>query len=51
MPAKDVGSALNLSTFVSLHAYGYGNVYELAPLVDVTRTRLEFAGEEVGVPG
>jgi hypothetical protein len=52
MPAKAVGSALNLSTFVSLHAYGYRNVYELAPLVDVTRTRLEFAGEEVaGVPG
>jgi len=47
MPAKAISSALNLSTFVSLHAYGYRNVYELGPAIDVARSRLAFAGEEV----
>lgn len=46
MPVKAVASALNLSTFVSLHAYGYRNVYELGPAVDVKRSRLAFAGAE-----
>jgi hypothetical protein len=40
-------AALNLSTFVSLHSYGYRNVYELAPTLDVHKSRLEFAGTEV----
>jgi hypothetical protein len=47
MPTKAPASALNVSTFVSLHAYGYRNVYELAPALDVARSKLEFAGEEV----
>ena len=47
MPMKAVSSALNVSTFVSLHAYGYRYVYELAPAVDVRRTLLEFEGDEV----
>jgi len=47
LPVKAVASALNLSTFVSLHAYGYRNVYELGPVIDVTRSKLAFAGEEV----
>ena len=46
MPVKAVGSALNVSTFVSLHTYGYRNVYELGPVVDVRKTKLAFAGEE-----
>jgi phage shock protein E len=46
MPVKAVASALNLSTFVSLHAYGYRNVYELGPAIDVKRSRLVFAGTE-----
>ena len=44
MPTKVISSALNLSTFVSLHAYGYRNVYELGPAVDVRATRLAFEG-------
>ena len=48
MPAKVISSALNLSTFVSLHAYGYRNVYELGPAVDVTSTNLVFEGTEIG---
>ena len=47
MPAKAVSSALNLSTFVSLYAYGYRNVYELAPAVDVAKSLLTFEGEAI----
>ena len=47
MPTKVAPSALNVSTFVSLHAYGYRNVYELGPAVDVSQSRLKFAGTEV----
>jgi hypothetical protein len=47
MPTKAIGSALNLSTFVSLHTYGYRNVYELGPAVDPGETKLAFEGEEI----
>lgn len=47
MPVKAVASALNVSTFVSLYTYGYRNVYELGPAIDVRRSRLEFEGSEV----
>ena len=48
MPTKVMSSALNLSTFVSLHAYGYRNVYELGPAVNVRTSKLVFDGEEIG---
>ena len=38
--SKAPPAALNLSTFVSLYTYGYRNVYELGPLLDVHRTRI-----------
>jgi hypothetical protein len=44
---KSLDSALNVSTFVSLHAYGYRNVYELGPSIDFRKTRLAFSGTEV----
>ena len=47
MPVKAISSALNVSTFVSLHAYGYRNVSELGPAIDVRKSRLAFAGTEV----
>ncbi len=47
LPVKAAASALNLSTFVSLHAYGYRNVYELGPVIDVAQSKLVFAGTEV----
>jgi hypothetical protein len=50
MPTKAVSSALNLSTFVSLHAYGYRNVYELGPAVDVAKAKVIFEGDEIGSP-
>ena len=43
-PAKIASASLNLYTFNSLHSYGYTNVYELGPLVDVNRTKLPLEG-------
>ena len=51
MPLKRIGAALNNSTFVALHTYGYRNVYELAPVVDPANTRLRFAGSEAPASG
>lgn len=39
-PTKAPPVALNLSTYINLYVYGYRNVYELAPLVDVAETSL-----------
>jgi phage shock protein E len=44
---KCVVVALNVQTFVNLHAYGYTNVYELGPLLDVKTTRIPFEGSDV----
>jgi phage shock protein E len=35
-------ASLNLSTFATLHMYGYDNVYELGPLVAIEKSKLEF---------
>jgi phage shock protein E len=45
--SKSPAASLNISTFVTLHTYGYTNVYELAPLIDVKASKLPFEGEEV----
>ncbi len=44
-PEKSFRASLNVHTFNVLHAYGYTNVHELKPLLDVTTTRIPFAGE------
>ena len=41
-PSKAARAALNISTFIALYGYGYRNVYELAPLVDIKESKLEF---------
>jgi hypothetical protein len=41
-PAKLASASLNLSTYIALYNYGYRNVYELAPLIDLPSSRLEF---------
>src|ERR1051325_3900203 len=41
-PSKASRAALNISTFIALYGYGYHNVYELAPLVDIRESKLEF---------
>jgi hypothetical protein len=41
-PAKMPSASLNLSTYIALYNYGYLNVYELAPLIDIKASKLEF---------
>jgi rhodanese-related sulfurtransferase len=45
--AKAPAASLNLSTYTSLKAYGYRNVYELGPLLNVATTKIPFEGKEV----
>ncbi|MEY2561228.1 MAG: hypothetical protein QOG51_1643 [Verrucomicrobiota bacterium] len=44
LPAKAVTASLNLYTFNTLYSYGYTNVYELGPLIDVKHSALTFEG-------
>jgi hypothetical protein len=44
---KRASASLNISTFVTLHTYGYTNIYELGPLLDVKTAKVLFEGEEV----
>ncbi len=41
-PSKLPSASLNLPTYITLYDYGYHNVYELGPLLDVRATRIEF---------
>jgi len=41
---KVPAASLNVHTFNVLHAYGYTNVHELKPLLDVRTTKIPFAG-------
>lgn len=49
-PSKLPSASLNLSTYVSLYTYGYRNIYELGPLVDLKASRLTFEGEQPSGP-
>ena len=40
-PAKIARASLNLSTYIALYSYGYRNVYELGPLIDLKESRLQ----------
>lgn len=46
-PGKASTASLNLSTFIALYNYGYRNVYELGPLIDIGKSKLTFEGELV----
>ncbi len=46
MASKSPAASLNISTYVVLATYGYTNVYELGPLLDVKKTVLPLAGTE-----
>ena len=46
MPGKGAVASLNLSTYISLHSYGYTNVYELGPLVDPDKTKLALVSSQ-----
>jgi hypothetical protein len=41
-PTKMMTASLNLSTYIALYTYGYRNVYELGPLLDIKQSKLEF---------
>jgi len=40
--SKTPSASLNLSTYISLYSYGYRNIYELGPLIDISESKLEF---------
>ena len=46
MRPKSAVASLNISTYISLHSYGYKNVYELGPLVDPGKTKLELVSNK-----
>jgi rhodanese-related sulfurtransferase len=48
LASKSAPASLNISTYIALATYGYTNVYELGPLLDVKTTKLPFEGREVG---
>jgi phage shock protein E len=41
-PTKMPTASLNLSTFIALYNYGYRNIYELGPLIDIEKSKLDF---------
>ena len=42
LPTKIPAASLNLSTYIALYSHGYRNIYELAPLLDIKTSKLEF---------
>lgn len=50
-PSKAPSASLNIHTMNALYSYGYTNVHELGPLIDITEARIEFAGSDVAELG
>jgi phage shock protein E len=48
--SKAPSASLNIHTFNTLHAYGYTNVYELGPLIDIRQTKLSLEGSQLQAP-
>lgn len=44
--SKNAAASLNISTYISLYTYGYRNIYELGPLLDVKNTKLELVSSK-----
>jgi rhodanese-like protein len=45
--SKMPSASLNISTYTSLRSYGYTNIFELGPLLNVRTTVIPFAGTEL----
>ncbi|MEO8064531.1 MAG: rhodanese-like domain-containing protein [Pseudomonadota bacterium] len=43
-PSKVLTASLNVYTYNVLYSYGYTNIYELGPLLDIRDTKLAFEG-------
>jgi phage shock protein E len=41
-PSKLPSASLNIATYIALYDYGYRNVYELGPQLDIDASALEF---------
>jgi phage shock protein E len=50
LASKSPAASLNISTYIALATYGYTNIYELGPLLDVKTTKLRFEGTELPEP-
>ena len=48
--SKVAVASLNIHTFNTLHNYGYTNVYELGPLIDIHKSKLVFEGTQLDRP-
>lgn len=44
-PSKLPSASLNISTYIALYDYGYTNVYELGPQLDLEASMLEFESD------
>jgi len=47
LAGKGAPASLNISTYIALATYGYTNIYELGPLLNVATTKLQFDGTEM----
>ena len=47
---KAPSASLNIHTFNTLYSYGYTNVYELGPLIDIKTSTLKFEGTQLEAP-
>ncbi len=48
---KSISVSLNLSTYTTLYEYGYRNVYELGPLLELSETVLPLVGDRSAFHG
>lgn len=44
LTTKEPTTSLNIYTFNTLYGYGYKNVFELGPLIDIKKTTIPFEG-------
>ncbi len=48
--SKVAAASLNIHTFNTLYNYGYTNVYELGPLIDIRKAKFRFEGTQLESP-
>ena len=48
--SKAPSASLNIHTFNTLFSYGYTNIYELGPLIDIKKAKVPFEGTQLNSP-